>query len=137
VRFRNELALRTGLEAGRKRREAGGDALDILSDIINIRYGDTRRLANASPRLMELNAQVFTFCTDILAGGQLVGEVLANTYREDLARAGLGSGRHSFTFPLPDGLAAIPDAIEARRSLDGTPLEFALAEKPSRLRQRG
>ena len=66
VRFRNELALTTGFKAGRKRREAGGDALDILSDIINIRYGDTRRMANASPHLIELNAQVFTFCTDIL-----------------------------------------------------------------------
>jgi len=307
VRFRNELALTTGFKAGRKRREAGGDALDILSDIINIRYGDTRRMANASPHLIELNAQVFTFCTDILpvcikagaldvhlpardlwisphhamfidgvlieakdlvngvsivqaekveqvdyfhielethdviiaegalsetfvdddsrgmfhnvhefdelypdavreparyyaqrleggyeveavrrrialraglaacetigklrgyldlvsahcvagwaqnedhpeapvcldilAGGQLLGQVLANVYREDLARAGLGSGCHSFTFALPPGLAAVHDAIEVRRSLDGAPLEFGseAAEKPRKLRQR-
>jgi len=306
VRFRNELALTTGFEAGRKRREAGGDALDILSDIINIRYGDTRRMANASPHLIELNAQVFTFCTDILpvcikagaldvrvpardlwisphhamfidgvlieardlvngisivqaeqieqvdyfhveldthdvivaqgalsetfvdddsrgmfhnvhefdalypdaarqparyyaprleggyeveavrrrialragraasdtigklrgcldlvsahcvagwaqgedhpeapvcldilAGGQLLGAVLANTYREDLAQAGLGSGCHSFIFELPAGLAAVHDAIEVRRSLDGAPLELAAVEKPRKLRQHG
>src|ERR1700743_1811664 len=43
IRFRNELALRTGFEAGGKSGEAGGDALDILSAIINVRYGDTRR----------------------------------------------------------------------------------------------
>jgi hypothetical protein len=46
----------TGFEAGGKRREAGGDALDILSDIIDVRYGDIRRIANASPHLIELNA---------------------------------------------------------------------------------
>jgi len=66
VRFRNEVGMATGFEAGRKRREAGGDALDILSDIINVRYGDTRRIANASPHLIELNAQVFRCCTDIV-----------------------------------------------------------------------
>jgi len=66
IRFRNEVGMATGFEAGRKRREAGGDALDILSDIINVRYGDTRRIANASPHLIELNAQVFRCCTDIV-----------------------------------------------------------------------
>jgi hypothetical protein len=78
-------------------------------------------------------------CLDILAGGQLLGQVLANVYREDLARAGLGSGCHSFTFALPPGLAAVHDAIEVRRSLDGAPLEFGseAAEKPRKLRQRG
>ncbi len=34
------------------------------------------------------------------------------------------SGCHSFTFELPAGLAAVHDAIEVRRSLDGAPLEF-------------
>jgi AcrR family transcriptional regulator len=66
IRFRNEISMTSGFEAGRKRREAGGDALDILCDIINVRYGDTRRIANASPHLIELNAQVFRCCTDIV-----------------------------------------------------------------------
>lgn len=42
--------------------------------------------------------------------------------REDLERAGLGSGRHSFSFALPDGLMLLPGTIEARRSLDGASL---------------
>jgi len=33
-----------------------------LGDIINIRYGATRRIADASPHLIELDAQAFTFC---------------------------------------------------------------------------
>jgi hypothetical protein len=61
-------------------------------------------------------------CLDICAGGQLIGRVLANRYREDLERAGLGSGRHSFEFRLPAGLALAPSAINVRRSIDGAAL---------------
>ena len=35
-------------------------------------------------------------CLDIFVGGQLIGQTLANVYREDLANAGLGSGNHGF-----------------------------------------
>src|SRR5258708_3736021 len=65
-RFRNDLALTTGFETGRKGWSEGSDALDILSSIINIRYGDTRRIANASPHVVELNAEIFTRCIDIV-----------------------------------------------------------------------
>ncbi|MEO6841458.1 MAG: AIDA repeat-containing protein [Bradyrhizobium sp.] len=58
-------------------------------------------------------------CLDILANGQLIGQALANRYREDLQSAGLGSGRHGFEFAL----SARPDirieGVEVRRSLDG------------------
>jgi AcrR family transcriptional regulator len=66
VRFRNDLGLSAGFAAGRKRWSEGGNALQILTEIINIRYGDTRRLSNASPHLVELNAEVFTRCNDIV-----------------------------------------------------------------------
>jgi hypothetical protein len=65
-------------------------------------------------------------CLDIYAGGRLIGQVLANRYREDLARAGLGSGNHSYAFAMPAGLAFTPDAIEVRRSLDGAALELTI-----------
>ena len=42
-------------------------------------------------------------CLDIYAGGRLIGQTLANRYRADLERAGLGSGRHSFAFTPPPG----------------------------------
>jgi hypothetical protein len=64
-------------------------------------------------------------CLDILAGGRLIGQVLANRYREDLQRAGLGNGRHGFAFTPPLGLQFEPHAVEVRRSLDGTSLAFA------------
>jgi autotransporter-associated beta strand protein len=59
-------------------------------------------------------------CLDIYAGGRLIGQVLANRHRADLEQAGIGSGRHSFTFTTPaGGLASALDALEVRRSLDG------------------
>jgi hypothetical protein len=59
-------------------------------------------------------------CLDIFAGGRLIGQVLANRYREDLYQGGLGSGQHSFVFGLPAGVTS--EAIEVRRSLDGAPI---------------
>ena len=41
---------------------------------------------------------------------------------EDLDRAGLGSGCHSFDFAPPAGLSFAPNAVEVRRSLDGVVL---------------
>jgi hypothetical protein len=53
---------------------------------------------------------------------RLIGQVLANRYRADLAQAGIGSGHHSFVFAMSAGLALTSDAVEVRRSLDGAPL---------------
>ncbi len=64
-------------------------------------------------------------CLDIYAGGQLIGRVLANRYRDDLARAGIGSGCHGFEFAPPRDLSA--HVIEVRRSLDGAAIARASA----------
>jgi autotransporter passenger strand-loop-strand repeat protein len=61
-------------------------------------------------------------CLDIVVGGRLIGQVLANRYRDDLEHAGLGSGRHSFSFAVPNGPMLLPGTIEVRRSLDGARL---------------
>jgi hypothetical protein len=71
-------------------------------------------------------------CLDILADGRLIGQTLANRYREDLERAGLGSGRHSFEFKPPPGLALTAKAVEVRRSLDGAALAFSAEALPDR-----
>jgi hypothetical protein len=61
-------------------------------------------------------------CLDIYAGTRLLGQVLANRYRADLKRAGLGSGCHGFKFKPRRSLAFAPYVIEVRRSLDGAEL---------------
>jgi hypothetical protein len=63
-------------------------------------------------------------CLDIYASGQLIGQVLANRYRDDLDRAGMGSGRHSFAFIPPVELFFDPASVEVRRSLDGVALQL-------------
>jgi T5SS/PEP-CTERM-associated repeat protein len=68
-------------------------------------------------------------CLDIIARGRLIGQVLANRYREDLAQSGLGSGRHSFEFKLPAGLDFLLGSIEVRRSIDGAALRFSKRTK--------
>jgi len=65
-------------------------------------------------------------CLDIYADGRLIGQTLANRYREDLKRAGYGSGHHGFTFTLPSELAFSPGAVEVRRSLDDGVLALSL-----------
>ena len=68
-------------------------------------------------------------CLDIYVDGRVVGQTLANRYRKDLERAGLGSGNHSFAFTPPTGLAFCPDTVKVRRSLDGAVLQFATASR--------
>ena len=74
IRFRNEVAPSTSFAAGRRLWADGDHALDILAEIINIRYRDTRRFANASPHVVELNAEVFTRCIDIVQDVALIFE---------------------------------------------------------------
>ena len=61
-------------------------------------------------------------CLDIYTSDRLIGQVLANRYREDLAKARLGSGRHGFVFTPPSGLIIGSDKVEVRRSLDAAAL---------------
>ena len=72
-------------------------------------------------------------CLDIYAGARLIGQVLANTYRGDLERAGLGSGRHSFAFTPPPGLVITPDTVHVRRSFDGALLATSRANAHGRV----
>jgi hypothetical protein len=58
-------------------------------------------------------------CLDIFVGDRMIGQALANRYRADLERAGLGSGRHSFRFAPPKDADIFSDMIQIRRSLDG------------------
>lgn len=79
VLYRNELALNRGFAAGREQWTKGGSALDILTAIVDVRYGDTRRVANASPHLIELNSVVFERCNDIVTA-------VALSFEADLAQ---------------------------------------------------
>jgi hypothetical protein len=76
-------------------------------------------------------------CLDIYVDGRPIGQVLANSYREDLERAGVGSGCHSFRFTPPAGYAPLSGIVEVRRSLDGALLEpSSTAAGPTSAKER-
>jgi len=52
----------------------------------------------------------------IMADGAYAGQLIANSYREDLVKAGLGSGHHAFDVPCP------PGRITLHRACDGAML---------------
>ena len=119
--IRHRLAARAGLES---RDHAAGGALCGYVDRI-------------TPHVIEGWAQnadhpEAPVCLDIYAGGRLIGQVLANRYREDLQRAAIGSGCHAFAFTPPAGLTFAPPAMDVRRSLDGAPLMPTTARRAMR-----
>jgi hypothetical protein len=61
----------------------------------------------------------------------VVGEVLADRFRPDLARAGKGSAHCSFIFALPGGGAS--RLIRARRRADGAALPSVAALEATRM----
>jgi len=66
IAFRNAESVELGLEAGRTTRARGGSALDIITDILDVRYGNTRRRVSNSPHMIELNAEAFRRCRDLM-----------------------------------------------------------------------
>jgi type VI protein secretion system component Hcp len=122
---RQQIDVRAGLRAA-----ADAPALDLRG---YVDVASRRRIAGWAQAIGHPEAPV---CLDIFAGGRLIGRTLANRYREDLAQAGLGSGRHGFEFTPPAGLAFAPHAVEVCRSLDGAALDFSCVAQVARERVR-
>ena len=103
---RQRIALRAGLVAG-----------DAAPPIGNLR-GFVDRITGecVSGWAQNPDHPEAPVCLDVVAGGLLLGQVLANGYREDLKQAGMGSGCHSFEFALPPEIVVAADEIEVRRS---------------------
>jgi len=122
-----------GVEAVRRRvvaragllRSADAARAGALRGFVDLISADS--IAGWAQDQVHLEAPV---CLDIFAGGRPIGRVLANRYREDLERAGLGSGRHGFSFTPAHGVSR--GGVEVRRSLDGALLQQAFNAKPTR-----
>jgi hypothetical protein len=109
------------VEAARQRIDARAE-LRTTADVPTLRgYVDMISGACISGWAQNVEHPEAPVCLEIYADGQLIGQTLANRYREDLERAGLGSGRHSFAFTPPAGLEI--ETVEVRRHFDGAPLK--------------
>ncbi len=59
----------------------------------------------------------------VIDNGAVIGRVLANLPRPDLAAAGIGGGRHGFRVVIPGGLSPqTRHVVELRREADGAPV---------------
>jgi autotransporter-associated beta strand protein len=112
---RRRIALRAGLQAHDN--EPGIGALRGFVDLVS-----TDTIEGWAQNIEHPEAPV---CLDIIAGGRLIGQVVANRYRDGLADFTRSSGRHSFAFAPPLGLGFAPGAVEVRRSLDGAALPLS------------
>lgn len=63
---RNDEVVDRALQAGKAMRANGGSALDIFAEILDVRYGETRRVLTRSPHTVELNAEAFRRCRDLM-----------------------------------------------------------------------
>jgi AcrR family transcriptional regulator len=66
--FDNRVSIEAGFEAGRRAQKNGGSALDILAEIMDVRYGNLRREVYMSPHAVELNAEAFRRSWQIMVG---------------------------------------------------------------------
>lgn len=113
-----------------------GEALEALRIALAARAGLGAAVATATGRLAGHveradHSQVTGWVRDegapdaavrlhILADETLLGEVLANRFRGDLLRAGVGSGRHGFMFRIPGALSPYErHTIHVRCAADG------------------
>jgi hypothetical protein len=126
--------LDSGIEVERARRKIAGRAglpdqteappIGALRGCIDMIY--PHRLGGWAQNVEQPDAPV---CLDILAGGQSIGQVVANRYRADLEHAGIGAGDHGFEFVLPAGLVVAAGALQVRRTFDGVALELSSSLK--------
>jgi len=66
IGYRHVESVELALEAGQAVRAKGGSALDIVAEILDVRYGETRRRLTHSPHTVELNAEAFKRCRDLM-----------------------------------------------------------------------
>jgi acyl-coenzyme A synthetase/AMP-(fatty) acid ligase/acyl carrier protein/thioesterase domain-containing protein len=114
------------LAYGRAKRLPGGSNLLAASEPPRLRgfvdHASPSRIAGWAQFISDPEAPV---CLDISIDGRIVGQVLANRYRPDLERAGLGSGRHSFEFTPPSGLAFSAQDVQVSCSVSRAALAFS------------
>jgi AcrR family transcriptional regulator len=62
----NINAVRMGIDAGRAKLRDGADSIEVLTTVINVRYGENRRRLMRSPHAIEINDQAFRRCRDLM-----------------------------------------------------------------------
>jgi AcrR family transcriptional regulator len=97
VAFLNEDSAARALAAGRVLLEKGASATDVLTEILHVRYGVFRRELSQSPHAVELNAEAFRLCRDIMIETATTFTKSVAGVIGEMARDGRLSLREDFT----------------------------------------
>jgi AcrR family transcriptional regulator len=108
--------VRAGMAAGAEVRRNGGSALDIVAEILDVRYGLTRRLLNQSPHAIEMNAEAFRRCRDIMIESAIafqgeLEQLLIELERDGLLRLNRDVTPKQLAQMLADGGRAVNQAL--------------------------
>lgn len=133
-----------GLAAGRKVMDEGGGAVDVLTETMNVRYGDARRRLSRSPHALEINDQAFRRAGDIMVSAAVdfqvrVAEMLVEMEARRLIRLKAGTEPATLAQSLCDGtrgtnqsLPPIPiDNLHLRYRQIMAAILFGAAEPPA------
>jgi AcrR family transcriptional regulator len=123
IAFRQAESIKLGLEAGRTILAKGGNALDVLTRILDVRYGDTRRRVIRSPHTVELNAEAFKRCRDLIIKSAIAFQTDLENVIADLQASRMLKLNHRFTpaqiaQTLADGGRAVNQALPPIASED-------------------
>ena len=66
IQHTNTYYSRLGIEAGRALLDRNASAVDVLTEILVVRYATVWQGLNASPHASEINAEAFRLCHDIM-----------------------------------------------------------------------
>ena len=114
--FYGRESIAKGLAAGHSVMEAGGSAVDVIVETMNVRYGDARRRLSRSPHALEINDQAFRRARDIMIGAAVdfqarVAELLAELEARRLIGLKPGVTREMLAQSLCDGARGTNQAL--------------------------
>jgi AcrR family transcriptional regulator len=116
LEFYNEESVAKGIAAGRRVMEAGGSAVDVIVETVNVRYGDARRRLSRSPHALEINDQAFRRSRDIMIATAIdfqdkVAEMLGEMEQRRLLKLAPGVTTATLAQSLCDGARGTNQAL--------------------------
>lgn len=107
---------RRGIEAGRALMEQNASALDVITEVLVVRYVTVRQRMSRSPHAIEINTEAFRLCHDIMVRSATVFTNALKSVLVDLEKAGKLQMRAGVTHTqlaqmLGDGVRGINQSL--------------------------
>jgi AcrR family transcriptional regulator len=116
IQYTNAEQGRRGIEAGRALMAQNASALDVLTEVLVVRYVTVRHRLNRSPHAVEINTEAFRLCHDIMVRSASVFTNGLKSVIADLEKSGrlqmkAGTTHAQLAQMLGDGVRGINQAL--------------------------